>query len=495
MRPLVLMLSAIVSLASTVPSASAADVTLGDEHLMSLDWHDPAYGGRVLATRDIPGPGVEFDIHFPRAGRSDYGIHYVSSRSGGQGRLAGANLEKYERFALTFALTAVKGPQGQEIIEKRSLVVGALVYGGAHRYAYRPAWGHWDPAGLRQTATSRTKLTKGTLNGLGFECRLPTNDPAWDGEHTVTLLVTPAEDAEILPASLLVPVVQKPQHDSDEKELARKGEGQGQCGAEGQCRPTPAAGTKPDVKATTATLSDEALLALDWHDPAYQAKVISKRDVPGPGVAFEIRFLEPEGPGSAVQYISGKFGGAGKLTGLDLQSYEAFALTFTLESIRGTPAKQATGTLVVGAIVYDEVNGSRFRPEVVSQEEGKRTTTSVTRLKPVPVDGLGFESHFLTPRGWEAGTVVTLLVQPAEGATQISLKSHRTEPDRPHYPASIQEAVPMGAPITYRQWLIGMALSSGKSARDAIREADLVLQELKGEEQAAGRKSDEGASR
>lgn len=55
----------VLALGLSAAPAVAVNVTLSDAGLMLLDWYEDAYLPAVVVDRrDIPGPGVEFDIYF-----------------------------------------------------------------------------------------------------------------------------------------------------------------------------------------------------------------------------------------------------------------------------------------------------------------------------------------------------------------------------------------------------------------------------------------------
>jgi hypothetical protein len=173
--------------------------------------------------------------------------------------------------------------------------------------------------------------------------------------------------------------------------------------------------------ATTLTLSDVGLMLLDWHDDVNGA-VIAQTDVPGPGVEFEILYPSNVFPDTSLRFASTRWGGAGALSGLDLTLYDDFALTFTLLSIDGNTASGSGDRLVVGALVYDDANGYRYKPEIVDLDRGfGRTATSITPIKATArQDGLGIESHMWIPENWSNSPhTVTYLVQAAPDAVAI----------------------------------------------------------------------------
>lgn len=170
------------------------------------------------------------------------------------------------------------------------------------------------------------------------------------------------------------------------------------------------------------TLTDADIMALDWQDPASRAEVIARRNVPGPGVEFDIKFPSNQSSDTSISLASTRFGGAGSLAGLDLGRYESFALTITLVAVDGHPTSPKGDALVVGALVYDSANNSRYQPETIDmgQSHGRVKTAVTPIVASARQDGLGFNTHLFVPEKWSSGgCTITLLVQPASGAKPI----------------------------------------------------------------------------
>jgi hypothetical protein len=99
------------------------------------------------------------------------------------------------------------------------------------------------------------------------------------------------------------------------------------------------------ANALTFTLSDDAIMALDYDESNYfvgyneDIFLLSVTDVNGPGVKFDILFSDPYNLSGhslgALYRVSSSFGeGSGLLAGRDIYMFDAFALKFTLLSSR-----------------------------------------------------------------------------------------------------------------------------------------------------------------
>jgi len=158
-------------------------------------------------------------------------------------------------------------------------------------------------------------------------------------------------------------------------------------------------------------------MLLDRHFHHYStSEVISKTDVAGPGVEFEIYLPDTNGLGDSIYYVSCKNGGEGSLTGINISDYEAFSLKITLVSVNGSDSPDAGGSLVVGALI----NNSRsyaYHPEVVSLKPQRNSAISTTKTDANDTSIIGFTAHFLTPKGWDPnGSTIRLLVEAAPNA-------------------------------------------------------------------------------
>ena len=178
-----------------------------------------------------------------------------------------------------------------------------------------------------------------------------------------------------------------------------------------------AAGGARDLHAAEFTLSDRALMLLDTEAVWNGARLIRVVDVPGPGVQFDFQFPSTVRPGNMQRYVSCTFAGTGALMREDLSRYDRFALTFRLLAVDGEAVGPAGGMLVAGAVVYQVGNGAIYRPIALSLR-GRRMATSRTTIMQ-PITGLGITCHLNRRTGWEPNTVVSLLVQPAEGAEAL----------------------------------------------------------------------------
>ncbi len=172
------------------------------------------------------------------------------------------------------------------------------------------------------------------------------------------------------------------------------------------------------ANAANVTLSDVGILALDHYWYSNSAVEIARRDVPGPGVEFDIQFLSSEFPGYAFYPTSSIYGGAGDWVGLDVSMYDAFSLDFRLVDVDGSGTARE---LVVGALIGPTSDGYiwGYTPQHLSPG-GPFGATSVTPFTPSSIEAIGFASWLLPDSGWDpAGATVTLRVSPTPGAVQI----------------------------------------------------------------------------
>lgn len=183
--------------------------------------------------------------------------------------------------------------------------------------------------------------------------------------------------------------------------------------------------------AATCTLSDKALMRLDWdtehwYSPPWTATIADVRDVAGPGVEFDIHYLGNDDQNDSLHRVSSKWGGNGYLAGIDISSYEAFALRFRLISVDGSSAPDVAGSLIVGAMINWPEARYAYQPQVISLS-GPTAAVSSTTSDAQQIETIGFRAGIpsrrydaSSPNPWNPnGSIVTLLVQPAEGATSI----------------------------------------------------------------------------
>jgi hypothetical protein len=166
------------------------------------------------------------------------------------------------------------------------------------------------------------------------------------------------------------------------------------------------------------TLSDDDLMLLDRHFIHYStSEVISKTDIEGPGVEFEIHLPDINNPGHSIYYVSCKSGGEGLLTGINISDYDAFALKITLLSVNGSDSPDAAGSLVVGALI-NSPRSYAYHPEVVSLKPQRNNAISITKTDDAnDISIIGFTAHLLTTKGWDTnGSTIKLLVEAAPNA-------------------------------------------------------------------------------
>ncbi len=187
------------------------------------------------------------------------------------------------------------------------------------------------------------------------------------------------------------------------------------------------------------TLSDSAIMSLDYNyhsvSSLYDGSILNITDVEGPGVEFDIKYSDP----THIQkfpdlfWISGIKGGSGALTGIDIHSYDAFALKFTLLSANGVSSSNAVGPIIVGAAINRADVTSAFRPEriAINDPYTPSSTTSVTTTDASQINLVGFICYIpywlydptgtYGPNPWDpTGATISLLVEPAPGAAVIT---------------------------------------------------------------------------
>ena len=189
---------------ASVPAAMGRSFTHSDADLMSLDWYlnfsanDDPNLPKVLDKRDVAGPGVEFDIYFPRNVKDKHqtrGISYVSCTYGGQGTLTGVDVNDYKMFALKFTLVAVDGNSSPDT--GGLLNVGALINGG-DKWGYSPEvisfMQDHKTSAISSTSTDADKIS---IIGITVYKVSPIG---WNPEgNVVTIKVEADPNSEILP--------------------------------------------------------------------------------------------------------------------------------------------------------------------------------------------------------------------------------------------------------------------------------------------------------
>jgi hypothetical protein len=173
----------------------------------------------------------------------------------------------------------------------------------------------------------------------------------------------------------------------------------------------------------TLTLSNEQLITLDFHGQRQIGpKVIRKRDVSGPGVAFDIYFPSNKPGHCSINYVSSGEGGFGTLVGADVRDYKAFALKFTLLALAGESSADITQQLVVGPLIGPTLGGllSDYKPVTLGFSAERRTSVVKMPINTHRVYQIGFHAHMFNPKDWNPdGTLVTLLLEPAEDAGPV----------------------------------------------------------------------------
>ncbi len=179
------------------------------------------------------------------------------------------------------------------------------------------------------------------------------------------------------------------------------------------------------------TLSDDALMRLDYKYSGKDTIMKSITDVGGLGVRFDFLYPDPQkirGMSPSLYFTSCIYGGSGALTGIDIGSFDAFALKFTLVSAIGISSPDEVGPLVVGALINESNYAYTYQPQVISTNEPyPPSATSVTTTDASQIKLIGFTCNIpywwyneSLPSPWDPdGATISLLVEPAPGAEVI----------------------------------------------------------------------------
>ncbi len=178
---------------------------------------------------------------------------------------------------------------------------------------------------------------------------------------------------------------------------------------------------------TSFTLSDADLMSLDWYldycapDDSNAARIVAKRDIPVPGVEFDVHFAKKNKTNCRsrmVEYVSCDRGGESALAGIDVNDYKMFALKFTLVAVDGNSSPDSGGLLIVGALISNRHNSMTYSTNVISLMRDHKT--SVVSSTPVDIDKIsviGVAIYEMDPIGWNPeGTTVTLRIEAAPRA-------------------------------------------------------------------------------
>jgi hypothetical protein len=185
---------------------------------------------------------------------------------------------------------------------------------------------------------------------------------------------------------------------------------------------------------TTFTLSDSALMSLDYDYPVYYGQspiAVNITDVAGSGVKFDFTFPDPlnsKGKIPSLCWTSSIYGGNGTLANRDISTFDAFALKITLVSAAGISSPGEVGPLVVGALINQSEYTYAYRPEVIAADGSfPASATSVTTTDASQIQMIGFTCdipywwYTSSTSPWDpTGARISLLVEAAPGAVVIT---------------------------------------------------------------------------
>ena len=184
------------------------------------------------------------------------------------------------------------------------------------------------------------------------------------------------------------------------------------------------------------TLSDEGLMMLHVGTYYYgaTASIIAQRDVPEPGVEYEIHFPGVKPNDSTLEMVCDKFGDSNDpLVGVNVGKYDRFTLKFTLISIDGKTTSDAGGQLYVGAYVGCDERRGGFRPVCIGfGENAEPNAISATSFSGEILSNIGFAVYIGDTNGWNSnGSTIKLLVEPVPATVAIP----EQQPQRKYNPA------------------------------------------------------------
>lgn len=181
----------------TVESLPGRTLTLEPKQLMKLDHSSlNRRGARIVGKRVVPGPAIEFDIHFPSNKPGSCSLSFVSSGTGGRGLLVGTDIRAYEAFALKMTLVSINGSNDPDMEQK--LVAGAVIGPTAEGRltSYEPVEMGMGPS--EKNVTAITKVSADEVYEIGFHVHVEhENHGQWDADGSrVVLKIGPVNGGE-----------------------------------------------------------------------------------------------------------------------------------------------------------------------------------------------------------------------------------------------------------------------------------------------------------
>ena len=206
---------------------------------------------------------------------------------------------------------------------------------------------------------------------------------------------------------------------------------------------------------TTLTLSAEQLMSLDWDGRRLgRPAVIDQRIVEG-GVEFDIHFPSNLRAARSIDYTSSGSGGRGALVGLNVGSYEAFALKITLLSVTGLSKPDLPQEVVVGALIGPAGDGrlSVYEPLSLGFASGRTTGVATTAMATQRIRVIGIHAHMANPEVWDAeGSVLRLRVEPADDAGTLAPPPPTEERKSRRQKAKTDDYTPTFGPGSTKAW-------------------------------------------
>ncbi len=209
MRQVKLTLITIVSILFILSSITdSVTFTLSDVGILMLDCNNdsknyPKMTSKVIARRNIQGPGVEFDIQYFGNEPPHNSMYWCSSAEKGEGLLKNIDISKFDGFGLEFKILSINGSKAPDTAGP--IIVGSLINRKTSSFAYRPMTiGLANEAS--KSAISITTTDADVIETIGFVSNIPSwwyneqKPNPWDPQGSViTLLVKPLENTTVIP--------------------------------------------------------------------------------------------------------------------------------------------------------------------------------------------------------------------------------------------------------------------------------------------------------
>lgn len=180
------------------PVQESPILTLSADQLVFLDWDGgSASRAKVVRKRVAGASAVEFDLYFPSNEPGSRALNYVSSGSGGRGKLIACDVSAFDTFSLKFTLVSVDGVPGSD--EVQELAVGALIGPTAAGKLSTTAPVTLGTSPGRETAVSSVPVAVDRIYQIGFHVNMVNPEKWRPSGSRATIRVEPVEGATLCP--------------------------------------------------------------------------------------------------------------------------------------------------------------------------------------------------------------------------------------------------------------------------------------------------------